>query len=80
MVEELDYSPLAQLLSGKEHTQNSFATAVGISQGHLSEVVNNKKRVSMPLFLRMAKALGMTGADLLKQLEDRKFANSEKTA
>lgn len=48
------YSSLAQFFERTGTTQEEFAARLGISQPHLSKIVNGKQRVRLDLALRIA--------------------------
>lgn len=64
-----DFRLLPKLYESKGFTQTAFAKELGIQQPYLSEVVNNKKLVSLGLFFRMAQLLEMRPSQVMHALE-----------
>ncbi|MED0736196.1 helix-turn-helix transcriptional regulator [Aneurinibacillus thermoaerophilus] len=51
--------------NSKDMTQNELADKAGIAQAYLSEIETGKTIPSIPVLRRIAKALGITVAELL---------------
>ncbi|MED0678278.1 helix-turn-helix transcriptional regulator [Aneurinibacillus thermoaerophilus] len=55
--------------NSKDMTQNELADKAGIAQAYLSEIETGKTIPSIPVLRRIAKALGITVAELLDDEE-----------
>lgn len=65
----LDFSRLPALYAGRHRTQASFATAIGVTQSYVSQLMRNEKRGSLGLVERIATELGMAPAAVLIALQ-----------
>lgn len=61
---------ISRLRTGRGITQERFSALAGIARSHLTMLENGKKVVRLDTFVRIAEALDLSPAELMKLVEE----------